>query len=60
MDVLDLHLHQPSPLPRLRRLWNRKAAAAESQPESLGEAGAELGELFEPKQWSAVVDEVWE
>ena len=24
VDLLDLHLHQPNPLPGLRRLWDRK------------------------------------
>jgi hypothetical protein len=39
MDLFDLHLHQSSAVPRLRRVRDRKAAAAESQPESFGQAG---------------------
>jgi hypothetical protein len=32
MDLLDLHLHQPNPLPRLRRLRDREAGASLQTP----------------------------
>jgi hypothetical protein len=59
MDVFDLHLHQPSTLPGVRRLWDRKAAASHPQP--LGEAGAVafLGGLFFCAQQYGSIDAVW-
>jgi hypothetical protein len=59
MDLLDLHLHQPSTLPRVRRLRDRKAAASHQEP--LSEAGAALlGGVFFCAQQRDSVDAVWE
>jgi hypothetical protein len=53
MDLLNLHLHQPNPLPRLRRLRDRKTGASLQTPlgdESHRSSPAALVGVLSPPQ----------